>query len=149
MSGEAFQYDTTKEKLIIRAAMGATAEQLTELVAAMESGDFLDPQHQKIWQALVQLNQRGQSYQMGGELEGADRSYVAELETMVCPPETCLRWYLNTLRWDVSRARFLGQIASGTPDEVKHAAQVLLEVLDREGFKSDFLAPCGQPKKCS
>lgn len=106
-----FLYDAANEILVIEAAK-ADAKTRRELVHRLAADEFLVDQHRPVWAALRVMSDEGLEYTdeamrrlvlaAGGSEEVVQ--YAAGLRSAV--PQN-LKWHLETLAWDATRARVL------------------------------------------
>ncbi len=139
MSTNHMKPDLSNERAVIRAAMGATLEQLGELVTKVKPENFMEAKHRLVWQALVELCNAGLRYQSGDTVKGVEPSYLTELEALEVPSN--VEYHVMALGWDATRRDVLAKVLSqekvlgglNSKDPMERAGAVL--GLMREGRK--------------
>lgn len=148
---EEIVYDATNERVVLAAEI---AEEKTRkvLVRSLSADEFLVPENAAIQRALKVLVEGGLDYDpvifrrlVQDEGVEVDDAYIAgiEREAFETPRPENLDWYVQTLRWDATRARVLqGPIIEivkslknpkNTPDVVAAQARALLRGVEGGG----------------
>jgi replicative DNA helicase len=149
-------YDPTNERIVIGMAL-ADRKRRDTLTRTIAADEFLVPQHAALWRALRVMTDKGLEHDPAvflrialAESPDLDADYTSGLEAQATIP-TNPDWYVETLRWDATRARVIKGPApelikdlrdpKATPEKVASAARAVLRAIEGGGGRSFIRRP--------
>lgn len=149
-------YDPTNERIVIGIAL-ADRKRRDTLTRAIAADEFLVPEHSSIWRALRTMTDKGLDHDpavflrlVHDESREVDSDYVSGLEAAATVP-TNADWYVETLRWDATRARVIKGPAvelvkdlrdpKASSEKVASAARAVLRAIEGGGGRSFIRRP--------